>query len=91
MTETTTNDAAKKAAEDKAKRDKASKETAERLAKQIPTPTQEENDRTASGEHITEHADDGRGPEPNTPTTKQREPKRPQGGGYATRDARPRE
>jgi hypothetical protein len=91
MTETTTNEAAKKQqAEEKAKRDKANKEAAENLAKQTPTPPQEENDRAATGEHITEHADDGSGPDPNA-TTKQSEPKRAQGGGYATRDARPRE
>jgi len=29
-----------------------------------PTPTQEENDRAARGEHILEHEDDGSGPDP---------------------------
>jgi len=29
-----------------------------------PTPTQEENDRSARGEHILEHEDDGSGPDP---------------------------
>ena len=29
-----------------------------------PTPTQEENDRAAMGEHIVEHEDDGSGPDP---------------------------
>ena len=28
-----------------------------------PTPTQEENDRSARGEHILEHEDDGSGPD----------------------------
>ena len=29
-----------------------------------PTPTQAENDRSALGEHILEHEDDGSGPDP---------------------------
>ena len=29
-----------------------------------PTPTQEENDMTASGEHVTEHEADGSPPDP---------------------------
>jgi len=29
-----------------------------------PTPTQDENDRAALGEHILEHEDDGSGPDP---------------------------
>ena len=29
-----------------------------------PTPTQEENDRAARGEHIEKHEDDGSGPDP---------------------------
>jgi hypothetical protein len=29
-----------------------------------PTPTQAENDRSALGEHVLEHEDDGSGPEP---------------------------
>jgi len=29
-----------------------------------PTPTQDENDRSARGEHILEHEDDGSGPDP---------------------------
>jgi len=38
-------------------------EYAERM-KGKPTPTQEENDRHALGETITEHEDDGSGPDP---------------------------
>ena len=34
------------------------------MADAKPTPTQAENDRAASGEHITEHEDDGSGPDP---------------------------
>ena len=29
-----------------------------------PTPTQDENDRAARGEHFTTHEDDGSGPDP---------------------------
>jgi hypothetical protein len=36
-----------------------------RLTKGRPTPTQEENDRAALGEHIAEHEDDGSDPDPN--------------------------
>lgn len=39
-------------------------EAAEKLSKGKPTPTQAENDRTASGEHVAEHEDDGSGPDP---------------------------
>ena len=31
-----------------------------------PTPTQDENDRAARGEHFTTHEDDGSGPDPYT-------------------------
>ncbi len=37
-----------------------------------PTPTQDENDRTAMGEHVIEHEDDGSGPDPNAPADKAR-------------------
>jgi hypothetical protein len=37
---------------------------AERM-KGKPTPTQEENDRAALGEHVLEKEDDGSGPDPN--------------------------
>lgn len=39
------------------------KEAAERLRGK-PTPTQSENDRAALGEHISQHEDDGSGPDP---------------------------
>jgi hypothetical protein len=59
------------AAADATKKDaelrKAQEEQRAKLAKGKPTPTQEENDRAVKGEHITEHADDGSGPDPNAP------------------------
>ncbi len=66
------------------------KEAAERL-KGKPTPTQEENDRFAVGEHIMEHEDDGSGPElVHVMTTRQVEPRKPSGSaGYSTRSATP--
>jgi hypothetical protein len=83
-----TNDAAKKQfAEDKAARAKQD-EQRERNMKGKPTPTQEENDLAVLGAHITEHEDDGSGPDPNQ--TKQIEPdKQPARGGYATRASSP--
>jgi hypothetical protein len=89
MTEATTNEAAKKAAaEEQQKREKANKETADKLAKYRPTPTQEENDRFALGEGFPEHADDGSGPDPYA--TKHTEAKKPSGG-YQTRQSHARE
>jgi hypothetical protein len=53
-----------------------------------PTPTQEENDRTALGEHILEHEDDGSGPDPYAVKTS--EAKKPAAAGsYQTRQATP--
>jgi hypothetical protein len=49
---------------DKALDAKTRAEGAEKLSKGKPTPTQEENDLAAQGEHITEHEDDGSGPDP---------------------------
>ena len=55
-----------------------------------PTPTQEENDRAAMGEHVVNKEPDGSGEEPNQPTqhTRQSEAK-PSGGDYQTRAAKP--
>jgi len=75
--------AKKKAADEREKRQKAQQEQQERLAKQRPTPTQDENDRRALGETFTEHEDDGSGPDPNA--TRQVEAAKPAGGGYGTR------
>lgn len=65
MTTTDANDAAKKKlADDRAVREKAQAEQNEKMAKSKPTPTQEENDRAAMGEHIAEHEADGSPPDP---------------------------
>lgn len=78
----TTNDAAKKkVAEEREAREKAQGEQREKMAKAKPTPTQEENDIAASGGHISEHEDDGSGPDPNATRAVEAKP----GGGYATR------
>jgi hypothetical protein len=72
------------------------KEFAERM-KGKPTPTQEENDLAACGAHITEHEDDGSGPDPYSQTRfserqkdkdMERKPQQ-QGGQYQTRQATP--
>jgi len=63
----------------------------ERVAKGKPTPTQEENDLARVGVHVTEHEDDGSGPDPNNPVgldQRQIEAKRP-GQNYQTRAAQP--
>jgi hypothetical protein len=49
-----------------------------------PTPTQEENDRFALGDHVTEKEDDGSGPDY---AQRVLEAQRP-GGGYQTRETR---
>src|SRR5215831_1822404 len=67
------------------------KEAGERLSKGRPTPTQEENDRTMSGEYIAEHEDDGSGPDAaHEFAQRQMEAQRGSGGGYQTRQATPR-
>jgi len=57
-----------------------------------PTPTQEENDRAALGEHVLEKEDDGSGPDPNNAAVqnlgKAAEPKKPSAS-YQTRQATP--
>jgi len=56
-----------------------------------PTPTQDENDRAALGEHILEHEDDGSGPDPfETRTQKALEAgKKPAAQAYQTRQTKP--
>jgi hypothetical protein len=78
----------KKLADDKAAREKAMKEQAKTASETMPTPTQEENDLAASGVPVTEHEDDGSGPDPNAPQTKdkQAEAAKPKAG-YSTRAA----
>jgi sRNA-binding protein len=78
----------KKLADERAAREKASKESAKTAADTKPTPTQEENDLAASGVHVPEHEDDGSGPDPNVPQSKDKQVEagktKP---GYATRAA----
>jgi hypothetical protein len=67
-------------------RAKAIAETEKRYG--TPTPTQEENDLAALGVTVTEHADDGSGPELKVNLTRQVEAEKPAGGGYQTRHTR---
>jgi hypothetical protein len=60
---TTTENAKKQLAEERKVTEKSRAEYAQRT-KGKPTPTQEENDLAVLGAHITEHEDDGSGPDP---------------------------
>jgi hypothetical protein len=60
----------KKLKEERDAREKASKEREKAAGEIKPTPTQEENDLAASGVPVTEHEDDGSGPDPNVPATR---------------------
>jgi len=85
-------DTARKEALEKAREatEKTRKDAQERLSKGKPTPTQDENDRFALGEHILEHEDDGSGPEEHNTLTRNVEAKRPAAGaGYQTRASQP--
>jgi TRAP-type C4-dicarboxylate transport system substrate-binding protein len=78
----------KRLGEEREAREKASKERAKAAGDVKPTPTQEEADMAASGVYLSEHEDDGSGPDPNVPQTKdskQSEAKPAAKGGYATR------
>ena len=55
----------KRLGEERAAREKASKEGAKAAGDVKPTPTQEEADMAASGVYLSEHEDDGSGPDPN--------------------------
>jgi hypothetical protein len=70
------------------------KDAQERLSRGRPTPTQEENDRAALGEHVFEKEDDGSGPDPNVVEREKRDRERGmepgKGGGYQTRQVQPR-
>jgi hypothetical protein len=74
------------------RREKSVAEAYEKL-KGKPTPTQEENDRAALGEHVLNKEDDGSGPDP-TAATRPAETRdaRPAGerAGYRTRQETPR-
>ena len=67
--------ARKKLAEDKNARDKATKDRAKIASEAKPTPTQEECDLAALGVYLSEHEDDGSGPEAGAPETKSSEAK----------------
>ena len=89
----------KRLADERAAREKKQAEQRDAMAGVKPTPTQEENDLTASGEHVTEHAPDGSPADPNVGaaapaspghTTRQSEAKpSQQRGDYQTRAAAP--
>ena len=79
-------DTRKKLKDEREAREKASQEHAKSVAEVKPTPTQEENDMAASGVYLSEHEDDGSGPDPNAPQTKQAEANKPKSG-YQTRTA----
>ena len=83
-------------ADEKAAREKKQAEQRDAMAGVKPTPTQEENDLAASGEHLGEHEPDGSPPDPNAPPPavepKTRETKpsqQSQRGDYSTRTAAP--
>lgn len=73
-------------AEERAAREKSQAEHREASAKIKPTPTQEENDRAALGEHIAEHEPDG-SPVEGVPSagTKETKPMSGARGDYQTR------
>lgn len=88
----------KRLADERAAREKkqAAQQTA--MAGVKPTPTQEENDLSASGDHVTEHEADGSPPDPNVPqpaepppeggaTSRTRQVEAGQRGSYSTRGA----
>jgi hypothetical protein len=80
----------KKQMADRDARRNAQNEVREAVMKGTPTPTQDENDRSALGEHIIEHADDGSGPDPFSPEQQaKRMEARPTGAPYQTRAATP--
>jgi hypothetical protein len=68
--------------------DKSRADAKEKLSKGKPTPTQEENDRLAMGEHV-ELADDGSGedPYPSAQATYNKQMEGGGKGGYKTRDS----
>jgi hypothetical protein len=85
----------KRLADERAAREKKQAEQRDAMAGVKPTPTQEENDLTASGEHSSEHEPDGSPPDPNNPpalgpTTRETKPSpQPSRGDYSTRASAP--
>jgi hypothetical protein len=80
-------EAKKKLADERTAREKASKEREKAAAETTPTPTQEENDLAAMGVPMTEHEDDGSGPDPNSPQAKEKQMAADKPAGYQTRTA----
>jgi hypothetical protein len=82
----------KRLADEKAQRDKAHAEQRTAMSSVKPTPTQEECDLSAMGEHILEHEPDGSPPDPGTnqpaPLSTRAMESKP-GGDYQTRAATP--
>jgi hypothetical protein len=86
----------KRLADEKAAREKKQAEQRDAMAGVKPTPTQEENDLAASGEHLGEHEPDGSPPDPNAPPpgeprhTREAKPsQQPSRGDYSTRASAP--
>jgi hypothetical protein len=82
----------KRLADERAARDKAQAEHREATAKTKPTPTQEENDVAASGEHVSEHEPDGSPVEGEPHIKRQAEANKPAAGrgDYSTRAMEPK-
>jgi hypothetical protein len=86
--------AKKRLADEKAQRDKAHAEQRDVMNEVRPTPTQEENDLAAMGEHVIEHEPDGSPPDPGTNQpaplgTSTRAMESKPGGDYQTRATTP--
>jgi hypothetical protein len=85
----------KRLADEKSAREKKQVEQRDVMAGVKPTPTQEENDLAASGEHVTEHEADGSPPDPNvaaataTSTRETKPQAQPSRGDYQTRSSAP--
>jgi hypothetical protein len=77
----------KRLADERAAREKSQAEHREATAKTKPTPTQEENDLAASGEHVIEHEHDGSPVEGEPHVKRQAEANKPAAGrgDYSTR------
>jgi hypothetical protein len=81
----------KRLADEKTARDKKQAEQRGVMDGVKPTPTQEENDLSASGEHVTEHEADGSPPDPNVaqPAPPPTEGEGGDAGATKAREARP--
>jgi hypothetical protein len=84
-------DTKKRLADEKTAREKKQAEQRAASAGVKPTPTQEENDLAASGEHLTEHEPDGSPPDPNVtqPPTEPPPTEGEGGAGTTSREAKP--